>query len=89
MLKRICDRCGKEISRDEDYIKMQVTPITNKVLLEDLVDNYDLCKECESKFNVFMSRKLALCLGDKKECSGYKDGYCKSIVNCMHKEEEC
>ena len=30
-----------------------------------------------------------ICLKDKKNCLGYKNGTCVSIENCMHKADVC
>lgn len=55
MIKRVCDRCGKDVPA---YYRMDV--IRGTSMLVDNVDVYDLCDECWEDFLKFMEQKPLL-----------------------------
>ena len=75
-IKRICDRCGKEIPQNGKYLRINIGERTNKtdmvyalqVATSDpgiyAVDPFELCEKCAEKLNEFVNGK------GKEECSG-------------------
>lgn len=75
-IKRICDRCGREIPQNGKYVRINIGERTNKIdmvyALEVAtsdsgiyaVDPFELCGKCAEKLNEFVNGK------GKEECSG-------------------
>lgn len=75
-IKRMCDRCGKEIPQNGKYVRINIGERTNKIdmvyALEVAasdsgiyaVDPFELCEKCAEKLNEFVNGK------GKEECSG-------------------
>ena len=55
MVKRVCDRCGEDVSV---YYTMKVIRGTSMLVTE--VCNYDLCDECWDDFMRFLEQKPQL-----------------------------
>lgn len=55
MIKRVCDRCGEDLSA---YYRMDI--IRGNGLLVDNLGVYDLCDECWEDFMKFMEQKPLL-----------------------------
>lgn len=55
MVKRVCDRCGEDVSA---YYNMRIIRGTSVVVTE--ICDYDLCDDCWDDFMEFMEQKLQL-----------------------------
>lgn len=52
MVKRICDRCGKDLI-DNVYIEIDTTPMRDKDNIY-LPNTFDLCEKCYDEFKAFL-----------------------------------
>lgn len=57
MLKRYCDRCGKEILGNEEYISIDIERMVGQYSKDQEGQDADICGECHGKFKVFMANR--------------------------------
>ena len=57
MQKRVCDRCGKEITGHERRISRLYKPIRLKWIVcgEVMEREYELCKKCTNELTLFLN----------------------------------
>ena len=56
MLKRICDRCGREFVNKENYYKVFVESYGDPLSYRPNIDK-DLCEGCRKELDEFMNGK--------------------------------
>ena len=58
MLKRVCDKCGKEITTKDDYAKLCIEFFGGNPVRDRASDiNADLCPNCTYELKKFLNYK--------------------------------